>query len=88
MNSVKNNINPSHPIIIWATNTPYANYSYNKIVSRYVVKGKWKKDDIIAYWEVCNPQFNHSKIVMKLAKRHPNWNFIIKVHPAEQLNFI
>ena len=84
----KNNLNPSNPIIVWATNTPYANHSYNKIVSRYVKKGKWKKDDIIGYWEVCKAQqFNHGEIVVKLAEKHPKWNFVIKVHPAEQLNY-
>jgi surface carbohydrate biosynthesis protein len=81
-------INNSNPIILWATNTPYANYSYNKIVSRYVKKANWNKEAIIEYWEVCkSQQHNHAKIIMKLAEKHPNWNFIIKVHPAEQLNF-
>lgn len=79
--------NPAAPTILWATNTPYAARSASKMLERQTKRARKPIAEVRAHIEDHKVQFReHSKIVFELARRHPEWNFIIKVHPAEWIN--
>jgi len=75
---------PSRPLVLWATNTPYATRDMRKIVNRYVRRSDWTERQVMDLVEDNRDQFaEHSRVIGKLARAHPEWNFIVKVHPAE-----
>jgi surface carbohydrate biosynthesis protein len=79
--------NPDAPLIVWATNTTYAARNQRKMLRRQVRKGKLPADEVRRELEDEVTQLReHSAAVLELARRHPDWNFVIKVHPAEWLN--
>lgn len=79
--------NPEAPAILWATNTTYLARNQDKILRRQVANGNLPEAEIRAMLEDGNGQFReHSAAVLELARRHPDWNFVIKVHPAEWIN--
>ena len=79
--------NPEAPLILWATNTTYAWRNQKKMFRRHVSRGSLPEQEVLAYLEDGRTQFRESsRVVIELAKRHPDWNFIIKVHPAEWVN--
>jgi surface carbohydrate biosynthesis protein len=79
--------NPDTPLVLWATNTTYVARNQKKILRRQVSRGKLIESDVRAELEDEKVQFReHSLVVEGLAERHPDWNIIIKVHPAEWIN--
>ena len=75
---------PSRPLVLWATNTPYATRDTKRIVNRYVRRSDWTERQVMDLIEDNRGQFaEHSRVVGDLARAHPDWNFIVKVHPAE-----
>jgi surface carbohydrate biosynthesis protein len=77
----------SAPIVLWATNTPYSSREASVIIERQTKRAKKPLAEVQAHLEDHKTQFReHSQIVLELARRHPEWNFIIKVHPAEWIN--
>lgn len=79
--------NPDLPLILWTTNTTYAARNPRVILKRYAKKSSFDAAYIKALLEDNKRQFrDHSKLVLELAKRRTNWNFIIKIHPAEWVN--
>jgi surface carbohydrate biosynthesis protein len=79
--------NADAPVIVWTTNTPYFTRSHKKIINRYVKRAGWNEQRVRNMLADETTQFReHSRVVRELAARHRNWNFIIKVHPAEWIN--
>jgi surface carbohydrate biosynthesis protein len=79
--------NPDNPLIVWTTNTPNFTRSHKKIIDRYVKRAGWNEQRVRNMLADETAQFqHHSRMVRELAVRHLNWNFIIKVHPAEWIN--
>lgn len=79
--------NTAAPLILWATNTPYVSRNAGKILDRQTRKAKKPLAEVQAHIEDHKIQFQeHSKIISELATRHPEYNFVIKVHPAEWIN--
>lgn len=79
--------NPHAPLILWATNTPYATRDVKDIRNRYVKRAGWSEAKTLTFLEDNRKQFeSHSAIARSLAERHPEWNFVIKVHPAEWID--
>jgi surface carbohydrate biosynthesis protein len=75
------------PLILWATNTPYASRNPKVIQERYKKRGNLNKEYIDTFIEDNITQFKeHSALVFNLAKKRSDWNFIIKIHPAEWVN--
>jgi surface carbohydrate biosynthesis protein len=79
--------NVDAPIILWATNTTYVARNQKKILRRQVSRGGLAESEVRAGLEDEKVQFReHTSVVEALAERHPEWNIIIKVHPAEWIN--
>lgn len=79
--------NKDAPLILWATNTPYASRSASLMLQRQTKRAKKPAGEVAIHIEDHKIQFReHSKIIVELARRHPEWNFVIKVHPAEWIN--
>lgn len=67
---------PSAPLVVWATNTWF---------SRAGQLGREMPSHLLRDIEDERLQFEHlSGLLEPVWKKHPEWNFIIKVHPAEQ----
>lgn len=79
--------NPQAPFILWATNTPYASRDPKEILARYTQRAKYSGSAMQTFIADSVTQFRaHSQVVLDLARRHPEWNFVIKVHPAEWID--
>ena len=75
------------PVILWATNTSYSSRNQQLILRRQVRKGKMQEAEVRTMLEDQQTQFReHSRAVLELARRHPEWLVVIKVHPAEWIN--
>lgn len=78
-------LDPSKPIILWATNTTYFARDPRKIIQRYVRKGGLTEAEVRQFLDAEAQQFEQGwRVVNELARRHPDWNLLIKIHPAEQ----
>lgn len=79
------------PIILWCTSTNnYNNLSRNPgaYVASMTTSGAGSTAHLQLEIEDEKEQLHvHSKLVLELAKRHTNWNFVIKVHPLEHRRF-
>lgn len=73
------------PLIVWTTNTYFANVpNPEEVVRSQVAQAKRPADELWAEIADCVTQFReHSKVVLDLARRHPEWNVAIRVHPTE-----
>lgn len=79
--------NPAAALILWATNTPYAVRSSKKMRRRYVRRARYSSTEGQAIVTDQRTQLReHSALVLALARRHPGWNVVVKVHPAEWIN--
>ncbi|MFN3648005.1 MAG: surface carbohydrate biosynthesis protein [Armatimonadota bacterium] len=79
--------NAAAPAILWCTNTTYFARDHRRIIDRYVKRAGWTTERVQMMLSDETEQFNrHSALVKGLARRHPDWNFIIKVHPAEGIH--
>lgn len=74
-------------VILWATNTSYVSRNQGKILRRQVRQGKLPEAEVVSLLKDDQVQFReHSATVLELARRHPDWRIVIKVHPAEWIN--
>ena len=79
--------NLNAPMILWATNTPYASRDKRTALFLQTKRAKKPQEEVVKHIEDHITQYHsHSSVITSLAKRHPEWNFIIKVHPAEWIN--
>lgn len=75
---------PERPLVVWCTNTPWVGRDRDVMIARHVRKANWTEERAIQNWEDENTQFReHGAAVVRLADLHPEWNFVIKVHPGE-----
>jgi surface carbohydrate biosynthesis protein len=75
------------PVIVWATNTTYVSRNQRKILHRQVRQGKLSAGEVRSLLHDDQVQFReHSEAVLGLARRHPDWRILIKIHPAEWVN--
>jgi surface carbohydrate biosynthesis protein len=76
--------NPAAPTILWATSSAYASMDVEKVLRRHVGRGNLPEREVRAMLEDCLVRLReHSAAFLELARRHPDWNFVVKVHPAE-----
>jgi surface carbohydrate biosynthesis protein len=77
--------NTRAPLIVWATSTPeFARVHESAVALRGGASEGASTSQIRAELEEQRRQFEeHSGIVLELARRHPEWNVIVKVHPRE-----
>jgi surface carbohydrate biosynthesis protein len=77
---------PTGPVILWVTNTTLGHGVQRARVMGHVRYGGWSKrelEDEIADHET---QYREqSAAILELARRHPNWTFLVKVHPSEPI---
>ncbi len=79
--------NEDAPIVLWATNTAYSSRNASKMLERQIKKAKKPMAEVQDHISDHKIQFReHSALVEELARRNPQWNFVIKVHPAEWIN--
>jgi surface carbohydrate biosynthesis protein len=73
------------PLIVWTTNTYFAHRrDGRKEVRKQARQARRPAAELEAEIEDSFNQFReHSRIVENLAVRHPDWNFLVKVHPFE-----
>ena len=78
---------PAAPLIVWATNTPQFARGYARElkarVERTLIPEAEAREELT---EEATQFQHHSRAVAELARRHPDWNFIIKVHPLEPVD--
>lgn len=75
--------NPEAPLIVWPTNT---HFSEAREFEKQIRNGKTNGlqsliRDVLADGRTQYQEL--SRIVLALAQRNPNWNFLIKIHPSE-----
>jgi len=79
--------NPDAPIILWATNTTYTSQDPKKVIQRYISGGAFTTSRVQDFLRDGSEQHQqHSQVVLALARLHPEWNFIIKIHPSELID--
>lgn len=72
------------PLILWTTNTPHFARHQPQQLRQRAIHSKWSEQEIQNDIDDERTQFQqHSQIIAALAARHPEWNFVIKVHPME-----
>jgi surface carbohydrate biosynthesis protein len=75
---------PEAPLLLWCTNTPYFARDRKEVVRRYVSRSNMTEREVLDFLEDEAEQFReHSGIVLELARRRPEWNVCVKIHPAE-----
>ncbi|MDZ4838621.1 MAG: hypothetical protein SGJ04_01310 [Bacteroidota bacterium] len=80
-------VNKNAPILLWATSTPYAARDKDEIIKRYTSRSTYTVEEIEWVYNDNQAQLsNNLKVIEHLAIQHPDWNIVIKVHPAEWLN--
>ena len=80
-------LHPERPLIVWATSTPQFARDRAQEIRNKVEGSLIPEDEAIIEIEEEERQFNeNSKTVFALAKRNPNWNVVIKVHPLESVD--
>lgn len=74
-----------NPLVVWTTNTYFANVpNPEEVVQSQVSQAKRPAEEVRAEIADCVTQFReHSRVVLRLAQRHPDWNVVIRVHPTE-----
>jgi len=73
-------LNPQGPVIIWPTGCYFVRLSNQKLIAF----GNRPEAEIRAELEDDGTTYREfSQLILSLAKTHPDWNFIIKVHPSE-----
>lgn len=77
----------SGPIVLWATNTTYLAQSQRRVLRQHITRGGFPEAEVRSMLEDEQVQYReHSRIVIELARQHPDWNIVIKVHPAEYID--
>jgi surface carbohydrate biosynthesis protein len=77
-------VRPGGPVILWATNTPHFARGVEQEVRAKVENTNIPEHHARTELEEEAVQFReHSRLVLELARRHPDWHFIVKVHPLE-----
>lgn len=74
------------PVIVWATSTTYTGHDRDVIRRRYTERADVPRADVDRLLEDEDTQYReHTRVVLQLARRHPEWTVIVKTHPAEHL---
>jgi len=75
------------PLIVWTTNTYFAHRRDGRQeVRRQARQARRPEAELEEEIQDNLNQFHeHSRIVQQLATRHPDWNFLVKVHPFESV---
>jgi surface carbohydrate biosynthesis protein len=77
---------PSAPFVLWTTNTPSATREEDHHVHVSKTNRRLPSDEVRASFLDERRQFlANCEIFGALARRHPEWNFVIKVHPLEPM---
>ena len=71
------------PIVLWTTNTPHSSHNAQNAAHR-AKHSKLSEEEANEYIREDQTQSAaHSRVLTYLADRHPEWEFVIKVHPLE-----
>lgn len=80
---------PDAPLVTWSTGSNNFNspgQGRTTFIARGVREGKLPEDELARQLKDEETQFRqHSKVVLDLARRNPEWNFVVKVHPLESV---
>lgn len=75
------------PWVLWATNTAYASRKPEEVLRRHTQVAGKPEEEVRDHLDDHRTQLReHSALVLALAQRHPNCEFVVKVHPAEWIN--
>jgi surface carbohydrate biosynthesis protein len=78
---------PEAPVILWATSTPQFARGVERELRHKVQHHLIPEDQARTELDEEAIQFReHSRVVVELARRHSDWNFIVKVHPLEPVD--
>jgi surface carbohydrate biosynthesis protein len=84
-------VNSGSPVILWCTGTNnYNNLDRDpeRFVYSTVASGGVTEAEARLQLEDERKQMEaHSELVRELARRHPEWNFVVKIHPLEHRRF-
>jgi len=79
--------NAAAPVVLWCTSSSYAARDQQKMVRRQVTRGGVPEAECQAMLRDGQTQLRlHSQLIIELANRHPDFNFVVKVHPAEWID--
>jgi surface carbohydrate biosynthesis protein len=77
--------NADAPIIVWAPNNTSIVSDDPSDIERWAAATNVTVDGIKAEMADVRTQYEeHSRVVLELARRHPDWNFLVKVHPSDR----
>jgi surface carbohydrate biosynthesis protein len=78
---------PSAPFILWTTNTPSATSDEELHVHAGRTHRNLPEEEVRSSFHDERRQFlANCEVFGSLARRHPDWNFVIKVHPVEPMS--
>jgi hypothetical protein len=78
---------PSAPFILWTTNTPSATRDEDLHVHAGRTHWNLPEEEVRSSFHDERRQFlANRQVVGSLARRHSDWNFVIKVHPLEPIS--
>jgi surface carbohydrate biosynthesis protein len=84
-------VDTNAPVVLWCTGTNnYNNLDRDpeRFVHYVAVCGGVTETEARLQLEDERKQLeSHSQLVRELARRHPNWNFLVKIHPLEHRKF-
>jgi surface carbohydrate biosynthesis protein len=74
------------PLLVWTpNNTSFAHFD-RKSLERWKAATRLPEEEFLAEMEDVLTQYReHSRVVLELAKRHEDWNFVVKVHPGDKV---
>lgn len=80
----KRNMNPEKKMLLWATNTSYVGLDEKNIIQKHSKNGQYTPEMVKRSLENGRLQYEDQRnLFTELAKIHTDWNFVIKIHPAE-----
>ena len=78
--------NVEAPIILWAPTSVQIGRHMKTRLRLYTTRGDNSVTEIEQLFEDGETEYeHHGALIKKLAKQHPDWNFIIKIHPAAKV---
>jgi len=75
------------PVVLWNTNTNHFARDWKQVIREQMRQGHSTEEEVLHALHDESTQFReHSAVILELARRHPTWTFVLKVHPLEPVS--
>ncbi len=75
--------NADNPIVLWAPTSVFIGRDKEERLKMYTERGENSIERLQHLFEDGDLEFEkHGNLICQMAEQHPEWNFIIKIHPA------